>query len=229
MTNLPARLLSFFALSALCAFLVPWEQAPWERSQHSAGSMHSEFELAAPASDDRQAHASLQSLAGCFAVRYQFTEDGRRDFFFDDGVEYMDIKTVGDGYLARNYLVYDGYTFLHWVQEWQPLAGGRWLLTVKDGAGALRYQSDGVWRFNQWESQPAVARKPTRDELRDDYQQLLRRNIIQFTEGRWVQSEINLKQTAEGTPVASEVGWITYTLRDDDTPCRSAMEVAREQ
>ena len=170
-------------------------------------------------SDDAQARASIETLTGCFAVRYQFTEDGNKDFFVDDGVEYMDVRADGDGYYVRNYLVYDGVTFLHWTQEWTPMEAGRWLLTVRSGDDSLRYRSDGVWRFNQWEGNPAPAAKPIRDGRRTDYDHLVRRNIIQFTGERWVQSEINMKIRADGTPVASEVGWITYTRRESNELC----------
>lgn len=178
------------------------------------------------ASDDSRAQDSLQWLTGCFAVRYQFTEDGRGDFFFDDGVEYMDVRERGDGYFVRNYLVYGGETFLHWTQEWTPTRNGRWLLTVRSGDTSLRYRSEGVWRFNQWEGEVAKAEKPTRDGLRTDYDHMRRRNVIQFTDGRWVQSEINMKVRADGASVASELGWITYTRRDSDELCAPAIERA---
>ena len=58
---------------------------------------------------------------------------------------------------------------------------------------------------------------------------LVRRNIMQFTERRWVQSQVNLKQTSDGVPVASEVGWITYTERASDELCAPAMELAARE
>ena len=220
MTNLPHRILVLAILSVLGASqLCAGGNSPVE----SVAFEFAPQEL----SDDRLARASLAHLTGCFAVRYQFTDDGRSDFFFDDGVEYMDIRPHGQGFLARNYLVHSE-TFLHWTQEWQPIGDGRWLLTVRSGDGSLRYRSDGVWRFNQWEGRAALASKPTRDGLREDYTQLLRRNTMQFTDGRWVQSEVNSKLTADGTPVASELGWITYTRRDSDELCAPAMDMAVE-
>ncbi len=214
MSNLPLRIVTLAILVSLAG--------------HHATSDRPGAPTPAAALGDDRARSSLQVLAGCFAVRYQFTEDGRGDFFFDDGVEYMDIRDDGEGYVIRNFLVYEGETFLHWIQEWTPIAQGRWRLTVKGGDGVIRYASDGVWRFNQWEGFPAEAAKPNRDSLRDDYDKLLRRNVLQFTADRWVQSEVNLKQTEGGEAVASEVGWITYSRRESDELCAPAIEFAGE-
>lgn len=228
MNDLPRRILFFAALTALGMgpLVVQYLGGSYGdrdgRDGVEVGSVGSDREP----SDDRSARASLETLTGCFAVRYQFTEDGQRDFFFDDGVEYMDVRAHGDGYVARNFLVYGDDPFLHWTQEWQPIGAGRWLLTVRSGDDSLRYRSEGVWRFNQWEGDAALAEKPTRDGLRSDYDQLVRRNVIQFTDRRWVQAEVNLKERADGTPVASEVGWITYTLRDSDELCAPAKDLA---
>lgn len=176
---------------------------------------------------DEVARASLQTLPGCYSVRYHFVEDGTHEFFLEDNVEYMDVVPQGDGYQARNFMAIDEDTgFLHWVQEWTPLGNGRWRLRVLDGAGNERYVSEGVWRFNQWEGEAALATKPTRDTARTDYDVLQRRNAIQFTTERWVQSEINMKLRQDGTPVASEIGWIEYRKLPTEDACAPAMEAA---
>ena len=216
MHNLPRQILLFLALSALGATQLLQIPYPGARSPEAPEALSTS---AQEVSDDSQARASLETLSGCYAVRYEFTENGDEDFFMEDGVESMDVTRKGDGYLVRNFLVYDDYKFLHWTQEWTPLANGRWLLTVRRGDSALRYQSDGIWRFNQWEGGAAPAQKPTRDERRTDYDHLLRRNVMQFTADRWVHSEINMKVREDATPVASEVGWITYIRRDSDELC----------
>ena len=216
MHDLPRQILFFFALGALG--VTQLIEIPCLSSRAPApppAPPTSEHAV----SDDSMARASLETLHGCYAVRYEFTEDGQGDFFLEDGVELMDVTRSGDGYFVRNYLVHEDYRFLHWTQEWTPLADGRWMLTVRSGDGALRYRSDGVWRFNQWEGGAALAHKPTRDELRTDYAHLIRRNVMQFTADRWVHSEVNMKVREDSTPVASEVGWITYTRRDSDELC----------
>ena len=216
MTNLPRQILIFLALGALGATQIVDVLYLVVRSP---GTSEAPPASRQEASDDALARTSLETLGGCYAVRYEFTEDGRGDFFLEDGVESMDVTRVGDGYLVRDFLVNEEYRFLHWTQEWTPLASGRWLLTVRSGDGALRYQSEGVWRFNQWEGGAAPAHKPVRDELRTDYDHIVRRNVMQFTADRWVHSEINLKVREDATPVASEVGWITYVRRDSDELC----------
>src|SRR5690606_18351300 len=70
-----------------------------------------------PPSGEELARASLQMLPGCYAVRYQFVEDGARDFFFENGIEYVELIPRGDGFVARNYLVTgEDSAFLHWIQ-----------------------------------------------------------------------------------------------------------------
>ena len=178
---------------------------------------------------DELARASLQKVPGCYSVRYHFVEDSEHEFFLEENIEYMDIVPQGEGYLARNFMAIDEDTgFLHWVQEWMPLDNGRWRMRVLDGRGNERYVSEGVWRFNQWEGEPALATKPTRDTPRTDYDVLQRRNAIQFTNELWVQSEINMKLREDGTPVASEVGWIEYRKLPTEDACAPAMEAAGE-
>lgn len=180
---------------------------------------------------DTQAGSSIQTLSGCFLVRYHFVENGQNDFFFEDNIEYMDVSADGDGFMARNFLVIPmgpGQTtsFLHWVQEWTPTDDDVWHLTVKDGEGNLRYETDGVWRFNQFESVTAAAIKPNRDSERTDYDVLERRNALQLAGRDWYHSEVNVKSLDDGTPVASELGWIVYSRQEDETPCDPAKEIA---
>lgn len=184
---------------------------------------------------DERADTSIQTLSGCFLVRYHFVENGQNDFFFENNIEYMDVSANGDGFVARNFLVIPmgpGQTlsFLHWVQEWSPVSGDIWSFTVKDGEGNLRYETEGVWRFNQFESVPANAVKPNRDvDLgRDDYDVLERRNAIQLAGNDWYQSEINVKSLDSGEPVSSELGWIVYAKQTDETPCDPAKEIASQ-
>ena len=182
---------------------------------------------------DEQAGASIQTLSGCYLVRYQFIEDGQKDFFVEDNIEYMDVIAAGGGYVARNFLVIetppgsDTFTsFLHWVQDWTPMADGVWNLKVSDGDGNERWQADGVWRFNQFESVAADATKPNRDSERNDYATLERRNAIQLTGGNWIHSQLNVKKLDDGSPVSSEVGWIVYAKQQDETPCDPAKAIA---
>lgn len=178
---------------------------------------------------DSEARTSLQALSGCFSVRYQFTENSTQDFLISDNIEYMDIRAQGDGYLARNFLITGPESsFLHWNQEWTPLGDGRWSVRVTDGADQLRYETDGVWRFNQWESEPAPAVKPTRDSERTDYEVLERRSSLQLTADGWIQAEINLKLAGDGTPVASELGWIVYARLPDTEACAPAIAMAEQ-
>lgn len=180
-----------------------------------------------PPSGDELARASLEMLPGCYAVRYQFVEDGARDFFFENGIEYVELIPRGDGFVARNYLITgEDSAFLHWIQEWTPLGEGRWRMRVTDGAGNERYVSEGVWRAQQWEGEPALAVKPTRDGNRADYDMLERRNVIQFTPGYWVQSEVNRKLRADGSFVSSELGWIVYEQRQSDELCAPAIALS---
>ncbi len=172
----------------------------------------------------QHAGEQLSHLAGCFSVRYQFVEDGEHDFFIKDAVEYMHVRTdeANTAFRVHNYLIppeRPDLAFLHWVQIWRPMEDGRWHLRVEDGAGGLRYQGPGMWRFNQWEGQPARAKKPTRDLPRQDYDLLERRNTLQITAQSWIHSEINLKLRADGTPVASELGWIVYERMENDDAC----------
>lgn len=187
-----------------------------------------DMDMAPRGADGSQARASLETLSGCFTVRYHFVEDGQKDFFLDGNIEYMDVTPRGDGYHARNFLILpDQTSFLHWTQTWTPVGADVWTMRVEDGAGELRYQADGVWRFNQWVSEPALAAKPTRDAQRTDYDVLERKNTLQFTPGRWVHAQSNLKLLQDGTAVASEVGWITYTRLESDDACAPAMSATR--
>ena len=177
---------------------------------------------------DDQALTSIERMSGCYAVRYQFIEDGGdKDFFFEDNIEYMDVQPMGDGLLVRNFLVLpDQTSFLHFTQEWTPLGDGVWNMVVSDGEGNLRYESKGPWRFNQWEGDNAPAVKPNRDSERADYDVLERRNSFQFTDGTIIQAEINVKSLEDGTPVSSELGWIVYTVRPTTDPCAPAIAIA---
>ena len=176
---------------------------------------------------DEQALTSIDRVTGCFAVRYQFVENGQTDFFVDGNIEYMDVQPMGDGRLVRNFLVLpDQTSFLHFTQEWTPLGDGQWQLRVSDGAGNIRYESEGAWRFNQWEGDNAPAVKPNRDMERTDYEVLERRNHFQFTDGMIIHSQSNVKSLDDGTPVASELGWIVYTLQETDDSCGPAIDIA---
>lgn len=212
----------------------------WVRAIRSLGSMmvfamlgmvgcSSQGSEATEGLGDSEARASLERLSGCFSVRYQFVETGGgKDFLVEDNIEYMDVREQGAGYFVRNFLIVDEQSsFLHWTQTWQPLGDGIWSMRVEDGQGQLRYESQGMWRFNQWEGEIALAQKPNRDIMRTDYELLERRNIIQFTPGQWIQSEVNLKLSENGTPVASEVGWIVYKLAANADACAPAMSMAR--
>lgn len=182
----------------------------------------------APAGDVL-ARESLRMTPGCYAVRYQFVEDSEHDFFFADGTEYVDLIPQGEGFRVRNFLILDqDNAFLHWIQEWTPLGNGRWRLRVLDGRENERYASEGGWDFNQWQGEAALAVKPTRDTERADYDMLERRNVFQFTADRWVQSEVNRKLRADGSPVANEVGWIVYERQDSDQPCAPAIALTAE-
>lgn len=183
---------------------------------------------------DEQASTGIQTLSGCFFVRYHFVENGQNDFFFEDNIEYMDVSAQGDGFVARNFLVVPAgppgtfMAFLHWVQEWTPTGTADvWNFAVKDGEGNLRYETEGVWRFNQFESVPAMAVKPNRDSERADYDVLERRNAIQLAGSDWIQSELNVKML-DGAPVASELGWIVYGKQTDETPCDPAKDIANQ-
>ena len=55
---------------------------------------------------------------------------------------------------------------------------------------------------------------------------LQRRNIIQMADDTWIQSEVNVKALEDGTPVASEVGWIVYTEQETADACQPAIDFA---
>lgn len=177
---------------------------------------------------DSQARERLESLSGCFSVRYQFVEDGsERDFFSPETIEYMDVRSNGDGYWVRNFLILDDYpSFLHWTQDWSPVGHGAWRMKVAAGDESVRYEMTGRWQFNQWEGDPAPAVKPTRDQPRTDYDTLQRRNAMQFTDKGWIQSEVNVKLRHDGTPVANELGWIVYTRLPNEDACAEAIKAA---
>ncbi|MCG8420633.1 MAG: hypothetical protein MJE77_22160 [Proteobacteria bacterium] len=42
----------------------------------------------------------------------------------------------------------------------------------------------------------------------------------------WIQSEVNVKALEDGTPVASEVGWIVYTEQETADACQPAIDFA---
>lgn len=183
---------------------------------------------------DEDAATSIQTLGGCFLVGYQFVEDGQNDYSFEDNIEYMDVAADGDGFKVRNFLVVPTgpgqfMSFLHWVQDWTPLGDGGWHLRVTDGQDNLRYEADGVWRFNQFESEAAMAAKPNRDSERTDYAMLERRNALQLVGGNWYHSQVNIKMTDAGEPVSSELGWIIYSKQVDETPCDPAKEIANPE
>ena len=161
------------------------------------------------AAPDATVRQNIQHLAGCFRVSYQFVEDGKNDFFLRDALEYIDVTERGAGFIVRHYASFGGSSFLHFTEEWQPVGRRRWTQQVTSARGVRRYEGTGSWIFNQWESHAKSAARPVRDARRD-YATLDRRNTIQITPQRWVQVESNVKRLSDGTPIASEVGWVQY-------------------
>lgn len=175
---------------------------------------------------DPEARQSIPNMQGCYSVSYQFTSDGDHDFFLAGAVEYIDIREQDGGYRLRHFMITDKTAFHHFTEEWTPLGDGRWSQRVKSGlTGALRYEATGAWNFNQWEGSAAGAAKPVRD-TKQRYATLDRRSTVQISRQRWVQAENNTKRLADGTPIASEVGWVQYE-RTDDARCAPGIELSR--
>ncbi|MBK9260669.1 MAG: hypothetical protein IPM54_12710 [Polyangiaceae bacterium] len=158
---------------------------------------------------DATARQNISQLGGCFRVSYLFVEDGKNDFFVRDVREYINVTEKGTGFVVRHFMATEGSSFHHFTEEWQPAGRGRWHQRVTTSRGTLRYEGTGSWNFNQWEAHAKNAARPVRDTRRD-YATLDRRNTVQITPQRWVQAESNIKRRNDGTPVASEVGWVQY-------------------
>jgi hypothetical protein len=176
---------------------------------------------------DPVARRSIPEMQGCYSISYQFVSDGDHDYFLAGVVEYIDIKEQDGGYRLRHFMVQDKTAFHHFTEEWTPVGDGRWRQRVKSGlTGALRYEAIGSWNFNQWEGSALGAAKPIRD-TKQRYATLDRRSSVQITRQRWVQAENNTKRLADGTPIASEVGWVQYE-RTNETKCAPAIELSRQ-
>jgi hypothetical protein len=57
-----------------------------------------------------------------------------------------------------------------------------------------------------------------------DYDHLVRENILLVTDEGWVHNEHNRKMASDGTIVAYELGWITYS-RLPDQHCEVAIDL----
>ena len=179
-------------------------------------------EVQEPPGGDATARSSIPQLKGCFSVSYQFVSDGQHDFFTSGVIELIDLVDEDGTYELRHFMVNGEKTFHHFTEEWAPLGDGRWRQRVTDGqTGALRYETVGTWRFNQWEGAAVGAAKPIRDATQD-YAVLERLSTVQIAQPRWIHSEKNTKRLADGTPIATEVGWVRYE-RIDDARCAKSL------
>ena len=124
----------------------------------------------------------------------------------------------------------------HWHETWtyRPDEKGWtqevWSRSPDDDNRELRYQCTAPWRLNRWECHAGRAPKPFRDYGapfgfdRTDYDHLDRENILLVTDQGWVQNEHNKKVASDGTIVAYELGWITYS-RLPDQHCQVAIDL----
>jgi hypothetical protein len=165
----------------------------------------------------------LGHLAGCFEVTYRFVEDGAHDLTITGSKEWIEPRAAtlqGAAFAYQHYGLYEGQKFKHWSEEWVPSAESpnAWTQTVFSPGGRARYECKGTFDFLQIRCHVDNAPKPQRDIERTDYDTLDRDLTLQITPKGWVQNEINLKHMANGTPVATEVGWIEY-VRVADSEC----------
>jgi hypothetical protein len=180
----------------------------------------------APPGGDAMARQSIPNMPGCYSISYQFASDGEHDFFLSGVVEYIDMKEQAGGYVLRHFMITDKTAFHHFTEEWSPEGDGRWRQRVKSAqTGALRYEAIGSWRFNQWEGSATGAAKPVRD-TKQSYATLDRRSTVQISKVRWVHAENNTKRLLDGTPIATEVGWVQYE-RTDDAQCAPGIELSQ--
>jgi hypothetical protein len=213
-----------------------------------SGSVYAEEvidDASVPGSASLSAADNVRKLAGCFAVTYQFAEDGSHDLFNEEyGLDKPTkewVANVRDGNDHSFTLVHvsitdDARAVPHWHEIWayRPNEASWtqevWSRSPDDQGRELRYQCTAPWHLNRWECHAGRAPKPFRDYGapfgfdRTDYEHLDRENILLVTDEGWVQNEHNKKIAPDGTIVAHELGWITYR-RLPDQHCEVAIDL----
>lgn len=178
----------------------------------------------------------LNNLSGCFKVQYQFVEDGYFDKTYAPILEWIRksedsretvLEHIGMYPMSEKLSVEDEnqefYVQYHWREHWRHQGLGKYRTFIYGPYvnSPKRYDCEGYWIKGQFEC-TARAMKPRRHEKRD-YDYLMRTNMLQVNNKRWIQSEKNLLMRESGDILASELGWITYN-RVDDKFCQKAID-----
>lgn len=162
----------------------------------------------------------LPQLSGCFDVSYRFVEDGAHDFSIPATREWIEPRAVHTAEASFSFQrtgIHEGSRFKHWSEDWKK-DGSQWVQVVYSPSDSKRFECPGTFSMNQFRCAAKGTPKPTRDTEREDYDKVDREIFVQITPKGYVQSEVNVKVKADGTHVATELGWIEYT-RIDSQQC----------
>jgi hypothetical protein len=177
---------------------------------------------------------NVEMMAGCFAVSYEFVEDGIHDslspdYQLDEPItEWIELERRDDAALTliHHSITEDGRAVPHFHEIWAPEPGGAgwtqevWRWTPEDDRRELRYSCTAPWELNRWQCHAGPAAKPFRDAGapfgfdRTDYDWLDRDNTVLVTENGWVHAQHNKKLDDDGELVSFELGWIVYRRVD---------------
>jgi hypothetical protein len=155
----------------------------------------------------------IKQMVGCFAVTFNYVEDGEHDAFYQAVMERAVLSSEQPLIISRS-LILDGQEQLHWSEEWTQQEGRRWQQKVVGPFGDFRYECTGTWTLNQWSCEAPQSPKPRRDQARP-YKTIDRVNQLQINGQRWVHSQVNRKITAENELYSVEMGWNLYQRVDD--------------
>lgn len=167
--------------------------------------------LLVPAVQAAPLPAFLANMAGCFAVSYNFVEDGQTDEFFDPIMEKATFEEDGELFHIRRSLLVGGMVQPHWREEWRLLdaAANTWQQTVYGPFEDFRYQCSGELVQDSWRCEALASPKPRRDKD-EPYAKLDRENTLKFNGARWIHAQKNIKRMADGSIYSVELGWNRY-------------------